>query len=156
MALGTFTFVATLVHPMKAAEQFSVIDNLSRGRLVHHGLARLPAGFWGQFGIPQEKLLGRFLEALKIWRAAFQGERFDFEGEHWQVRDGLLAPRPSRRAAGRSGAAATPAPAAIRRSASYGECWTCDPLPLTEDVGTSMRASTASAPRSSARRRSSC
>ena len=31
--LGSFTFVGTLVHPMKAAEQFAVIDRLSRGRL---------------------------------------------------------------------------------------------------------------------------
>ena len=80
MALGTFTFVGTLVHPMKAAEQFAVIDNLSRGRLfttVSRGF--LPA-FWGQFGVPEERMLGRFQETLRIWRRAFEGERFDFDG----------------------------------------------------------------------------
>ena len=52
------------------------------------------AGYWGQFGIPQEKLLGRFLEAVKIWQEAFKGERFDFDGKHWQVEQGLLTPGP--------------------------------------------------------------
>ena len=78
--LGTFTFVDTLVHPMKAAEQFAVIDNLSRGRLVTTVSRGFLPQFWGQFGIPEEKLLGRFLEALRVWRAAFEGERFDFDG----------------------------------------------------------------------------
>src|SRR3954471_21391187 len=92
--LATFTFVATLVHPLKAAEQFAVIDNLSRGRLVTTVSRGFLPSFWGQFGIPEEKMLGRFLEAIKLWRAAFAGERFDFDGDHWTVRDGLLAPTP--------------------------------------------------------------
>src|SRR4051795_12871833 len=33
IAIGTFTHLNTLYHPMKAAEQYAVIDNLSKGRL---------------------------------------------------------------------------------------------------------------------------
>ncbi|MGH2937374.1 MAG: LLM class flavin-dependent oxidoreductase [Solirubrobacterales bacterium] len=33
VAIGTFTLIDTLVHPMKTAEQSAIIDNLSQGRL---------------------------------------------------------------------------------------------------------------------------
>ena len=36
IAIGTFTLVHTLMHPMKTAEEFAVIDNLSKGRLYMH------------------------------------------------------------------------------------------------------------------------
>ena len=123
--LGSFTFVGTLVHPMKAAEQFAVIDRLSGGRLVTTVSRGFLAPFWGQFGVPEGRMLGRFQETLRIWRRAMAGERFDFEGEHWQVRGGRRRPR--RR--GRCGAGATPPPAAIRRSAEYATAWTSDPMP---------------------------
>ena len=81
-------------HPMHAAEQFAMIDNLSRGRLMTTVSRGFLPQFWGQFGVPEERMLGRFQEALRVWRAAFAGERFDFDGEFWPVRDGLLAPPP--------------------------------------------------------------
>jgi alkanesulfonate monooxygenase SsuD/methylene tetrahydromethanopterin reductase-like flavin-dependent oxidoreductase (luciferase family) len=134
VALGSFTFVGTLVHPMKAAEQFAVIDNLSRGRLfttVSRGF--LPA-FWGQFGIPEERMLGRFQETLRIWRRAFEGERFDFDGKHWQVRDGMLAPQPYQYGGWPIWGGGNASAVAARRAADYAECWTCDPLPLADEV----------------------
>ena len=123
--LGSFTFVGTLVHPMKAAEQFAVIDRLSGGRLVTTVSRGFLAPFWGQFGVPEGRMLGRFQETLRIWRRAMAGERFDFEGEHWHVRGGRLAPAASWPVWGGGNAA----PAAIRRSAEYAEAWTSDPMP---------------------------
>jgi alkanesulfonate monooxygenase SsuD/methylene tetrahydromethanopterin reductase-like flavin-dependent oxidoreductase (luciferase family) len=131
-ALGTFTFVGTLVHPMKAAEQFSVIDNLSRGRLFTTVSRGFVPEFWGQFGIPEERMLGRFLETLKIWRAAFSGERFDFSGRHWEVRGGQLAPPPFQAGGWPIWGGGNANPEAAARSATYGECWTADPFPLTD------------------------
>ena len=134
VAIGTFTFVGTLVHPMKAAEQFAVIDNLSRGRLfttVSRGF--LPA-FWGQFGVPEERMLGRLQETLRIWQMAFEGERFSFEGRHWQVREGMLAPRPYQDGGWPLWGGGNASPAAARRSADYAESWTADPLPMTDAV----------------------
>ncbi len=134
VALGTFTFVGTLVHPMKAAEQFSVIDNLSRGRLYTTVSRGFLPDFWGQFGIPEERMLGRFLETLRIWRAAFAGERFDFDGRHWQVRGGKLAPPPVQPGGWPVWGGGNASPEAAARSATYGDCWTCDPLPMAGDV----------------------
>jgi len=132
--LGTFTFVNTLVHPLKAAEQFAVIDNLSRGRLVTTVSRGFLPQFWGQYGIPEEKLLGRFLEALRVWRAAFKGERFSFDGDHWEVRDGFLAPAPFQEGGWPIWSGGNASPAAIKRSATFGEAWTCDPMPHAREA----------------------
>jgi alkanesulfonate monooxygenase SsuD/methylene tetrahydromethanopterin reductase-like flavin-dependent oxidoreductase (luciferase family) len=130
--LGSFTYVATLVHPMKAAEQLAVVDRLSGGRLTTTVSRGFLPSFWGQFGIPEERMLGRFQEALKVWRLALGGERFDFDGEFWQVRGGRLAPAPERPWPLWGGGNA--APAAIRRSAEYADAWTADPMPIARDA----------------------
>jgi alkanesulfonate monooxygenase SsuD/methylene tetrahydromethanopterin reductase-like flavin-dependent oxidoreductase (luciferase family) len=134
IAIGTFTFVATLFHPLKAAEQFSVIDNLSQGRLYTTMSRGFHPGYWQQFGIPQEHLLGRFQEAIRIWQTAFAGERFDFPGKYWQVEQGLLAPQPYQTGGWPIWGGGNAVPAAIRRSAEYGAAWTCDPFPLMKEV----------------------
>ena len=53
---------------MKALEQFAVIDRLSGGRLATTVSRGFLGPFWGQFGVPEERLLGRFQETLRIWR----------------------------------------------------------------------------------------
>jgi alkanesulfonate monooxygenase SsuD/methylene tetrahydromethanopterin reductase-like flavin-dependent oxidoreductase (luciferase family) len=134
VAIGTFTFVATLIHPMKAAEEFAVIDNLSQGRLYTTLSRGYHPGYWEQFGIPQEHMLGRFQEAIAIWRHAFKGERFDFPGKYWQVQQGLLAPQPYQPGGWPiwgGGHAALPA---IKRSAEYGECMTVDDFPIEPTI----------------------
>jgi alkanesulfonate monooxygenase SsuD/methylene tetrahydromethanopterin reductase-like flavin-dependent oxidoreductase (luciferase family) len=127
--LGTFTYVATLTHPMKAAEQFSVIDNLSRGRLVTTVSRGFLPQFWGQYGVPEERMLGRFLDALKVWRRAFAGERFDFASDFWPVTDGFLAPAPYQPGGWPLWGGGNASPAAIARTATYADAWTCDPMP---------------------------
>lgn len=134
VAIGTYTFVATLPHPLYAAEQFAVIDNLSKGRLYTTLSRGYHPGYWQQFGIPQDKLLGRFKEAIHVFQEAMKGERFSFEGKHFSVEDGLLTPGPYQEGGWPIWGGGNAAPAAIRRSAEYGECWTCDPFPLMKDV----------------------
>jgi alkanesulfonate monooxygenase SsuD/methylene tetrahydromethanopterin reductase-like flavin-dependent oxidoreductase (luciferase family) len=134
VALGSFTFVGTLTHPMRSAEQFSVIDNLSRGRLFTTVSRGFLSQFWGQFGIPEDRLLGRFLEGLRIWRQAFAGKSFDFDGQHWQVRQGQLYPSPHQPGGWPIWGGGNASTAAARRCADYAETWTCDPLPMTEDA----------------------
>jgi alkanesulfonate monooxygenase SsuD/methylene tetrahydromethanopterin reductase-like flavin-dependent oxidoreductase (luciferase family) len=130
VALGSFTFVATLTHPMKAAEQFAVIDQLSGGRLITTVSRGFLPAFWEQFGVPQERLLGRFQETLGIWRAAMTGEPFTFEGDHWRVDRGRLAPPPLQSGGWPIWGGGNASPAAVARSAQYADAWTCDPMPM--------------------------
>jgi alkanesulfonate monooxygenase SsuD/methylene tetrahydromethanopterin reductase-like flavin-dependent oxidoreductase (luciferase family) len=134
VAIGTFTLIDTVVHPMKTAEQFSVIDNLSKGRLYTTLSRGFHPGYWMQFGVPQERLLGRFQEAIKVWKEAFKGERFDFDGDFWKCEQALLAPQPYQPGGWPIWGGGNANEAAIRRSADYGEAWTCDPSPLMKEV----------------------
>jgi alkanesulfonate monooxygenase SsuD/methylene tetrahydromethanopterin reductase-like flavin-dependent oxidoreductase (luciferase family) len=134
VALGTFTFIGTLVHPMRSVEQFSLIDNLSRGRLFTTVSRGFLSEFWGQYGIPEERLLGRYLEGLRIWRQAFGGESFDFDGVHWQVRNGRLAPVPYQPDGWPIWGGGNASVAGARRAAEEAECWTCDPLPVPDEI----------------------
>lgn len=134
VAIGTYTYVATLYHPMRAAEQFAIIDNLSKGRLYTTMSRGYHSGYWGQFGIPEEKLLGRHLEAVRIFKEGFKGERFDFDGKHWQVRQGLLTPGPYQEGGWPIWGGGNASPEAIARSAEYGEAMTADPSPHLKEV----------------------
>ena len=111
-----------------------MIDNLSQGRLYTTLSRGYHPGYWQQFGVPQTHMLGRFQEAIKIWQIAFEGERFDFDGKYWQVEQGLLAPQPYQEGGWPIWGGGNAVPAAIRRSADYGVCWTCDPFPLMKEV----------------------
>ena len=134
VALGTFTYVSTLYHPMRAAEQFAIIDNLSKGRLFTTMSRGFHPGYWGQFGIPQGRMLGRFLEAVEIFNLAFKGERFDYNGKHWQVQQGLLSPGPYQEGGWPIWGGGNASPESIRRSATYGVAMTADPSPHLKEV----------------------
>jgi alkanesulfonate monooxygenase SsuD/methylene tetrahydromethanopterin reductase-like flavin-dependent oxidoreductase (luciferase family) len=134
VAIGTYTCVATLYHPMAAAEQFSIIDNLSGGRLYTTISRGYHAGYWEQFGIPQEKLLGRFKEFIAVWNQAFKAERFDFDGLHYKVEQGLLTPQPYQEGGWPIWGGGHVTEAAIRRSADYGVCRTTDDYPVRPDI----------------------
>jgi alkanesulfonate monooxygenase SsuD/methylene tetrahydromethanopterin reductase-like flavin-dependent oxidoreductase (luciferase family) len=133
-ALGAFSYVATLIHPLLAAEQFAVIDNLSRGRLFTAVSRGYVGSYWEQLGVPQDRLLGRFLEALSIWRLAFTEERFTFDGTHWQVSNGILTPGPYQRGGWPIWGGSNQSPRAIRRCADYAVAVTADPSPLVPSL----------------------
>src|SRR6202035_5237339 len=94
VAIGPLSCVATLYHPMAAVEPFAIIDNLSRGRLYVTLSRGAHPRYWQQFGIPQDRLLGRCREAIAIMEKAVTGHRFSFHGDHYSVFDGLLTPQP--------------------------------------------------------------
>ena len=156
LALGSFTYVGTLYHPMKGAEQFAVIDNLSKGRVYTTVSRGFHPGYWMQYGIPQEHLLGRFNEQIAIWQEAFKGERFDFDGKYWQVEQGCPRRSPIRRVAGRSGAGATRTPRRSGARPSTARPGPAIPRRSTRRSGTSAPLPTRSTPRSSGSSRSSC
>jgi alkanesulfonate monooxygenase SsuD/methylene tetrahydromethanopterin reductase-like flavin-dependent oxidoreductase (luciferase family) len=72
VALGSYCLVNTLYHPMHVAEQCAIIDNISRGRLYMTWGRGFHAGYWGQFGVPEERMLGRFLDGVRLIETAFQ------------------------------------------------------------------------------------
>lgn len=95
--IGFGVIQTALYHPIHLAEQLSLLDHLSKGRLIL-GLGRgtfLNIYEYEGFGIDADEAQARFEEAeeviLKAWRT--EGE-FVHHGKFWNLRVPMLRPRP--------------------------------------------------------------
>jgi len=81
-------------HPLRLAEDLAVLDNLSGGRIeIGLGQGYRPAEF-EMFGLPYARRTRAFEEGLDILQLAWRGERFDYAGQIYSVKGGLLRPPP--------------------------------------------------------------
>ncbi|MEX1264686.1 MAG: TIGR03619 family F420-dependent LLM class oxidoreductase [Actinomycetota bacterium] len=95
--LGPLVACAGFHAPAMLAKQAATVDEISGGRLV----LALGAG-WNEaefraFGFPFDRRASRFEESFEVIRRLVAGERVTFHGEHVQVDDAVLLPRPARR-----------------------------------------------------------
>ena len=92
--IGSFVLLAPFYHPLRLAEDAALIDVISNGRL------RLGIGVGYRreefeiFQIPRNERLGRTLETIEIMRRAWSGERFSFQGKHFNFKDARVLPKP--------------------------------------------------------------
>ncbi len=97
MRVGMAVYVLPLTNPLRVAEEVATVDQISGGRF-DFGIGR--SGFVRQYlayNINYEESQARMGEALDILRAAWSGERFSYEGKHFQVKEALVVPQPVQR-----------------------------------------------------------
>jgi len=81
-------------HPVKAAGELAMLDNLSQGRLdVGFGRAFIPKEF-EVFGVSLDESRARFEEGIDIIRRLWTEERVSYEGRYFKLHDVHLMPRP--------------------------------------------------------------
>jgi len=85
-----------LHEPLRLAEELSMIDCLSGGRLVS-GFARGIPREYQVHNVPLAESRARFEEAYEIITRAWTEEVFSFEGKFWSYKDAALWPRPVQR-----------------------------------------------------------
>ncbi len=130
--LGTYICITPLHNPMELAEQFALIDQLSRGRLIMGVASGYHPGYSQFFGVPHEKRGEMFEEGFKVILQAWTGEKFTHEGTHYQFRDAMLSPtpyqvpRPEIWVGGMF-------PKTIARAGKIGDAWCSDPFPLDKE-----------------------
>ena len=94
--IGFAVAQVSLHHPIRLAEQFSLLDHISKGRLLI-GLGRGTAyniyEYQG-YGIDHTEAQARFQEAEAIMRTAWTGEGFIHHGKFWDLNVPMLRPRP--------------------------------------------------------------
>jgi alkanesulfonate monooxygenase SsuD/methylene tetrahydromethanopterin reductase-like flavin-dependent oxidoreductase (luciferase family) len=94
--LGFAVAQMSLHHPIRLAEQLSLIDHLSKGRLIV-GLGRGTAyniyDYLG-FGIDPAEAHERLLESEAIMIKAWTTENFEHHGNYWDIWLPMLRPRP--------------------------------------------------------------
>lgn len=94
--LGTGVMLAPFHDPIRLAEDFAVVDQLSGGRTI--------AGFgigWRDeefrtFDIATKERVRRMVEIIEILRLAWEEERFDYRGKHFQLSSVAVTPKPAR------------------------------------------------------------
>src|SRR5207237_6317153 len=92
--MGMPVIVRPLAHPLRIAEEVATVDHVSQGRF-DLGIGRSGgARTYDRFGIAYGESQPRFEEALAIMREAWKGERFDYEGKFFTVRDTVVSPPP--------------------------------------------------------------
>ncbi|MGI9322415.1 MAG: LLM class F420-dependent oxidoreductase [Pseudomonadales bacterium] len=98
--LGTLVSGNTYRHPAVLANMAATLDNLAAGRLV----VGLGSG-WQQneheaygiaFGTVAERL-DRLEEACQILKGLFSEDHFDFKGDHYQLKQAPLVPKPKQK-----------------------------------------------------------
>jgi len=95
LTLGTYVLLAPFYHPLRLAEDAAMIDVLSAGRLrLGIGMGYRDEEF-DALQVSKKTRLSRTLETIEILKRAWTGERFSFEGKHFNFRDVRVLPRPT-------------------------------------------------------------
>ncbi len=92
--LGTAVLLLPLANPVRVAEEIATLDQISDGR-VEFGIGRgtFPNVHEG-FGVPFAESRGRFEECVEIILKAWTTETFSFEGEHFNIPEISVNPKP--------------------------------------------------------------
>jgi len=95
--IGLAAAILPFHHPIRLAEQLTLVDIISNGRLdVGFGRGNRPAEFAG-YNVPQEENRERFDEAVEIILRAWTEERFGYEGRFFRVPEARVIPKPVQR-----------------------------------------------------------
>ena len=94
--IGFAVAQVSLHHPIRLAEQISLLDNITKGRIIA-GLGRGTAyniyDYQG-YDIPAAEAQERFEESEEIMLKAWAGGPVEHHGKHWNLKLPMLRPRP--------------------------------------------------------------
>ena len=94
MRLGTMGNVVPFYEPWRLAEEFSMLDHLSGGRLEIGLASGVGPREFRAVGMKEEEMRPRFAEALDIIDQALTQPRVTHHGRFWHLDDLVVAPRP--------------------------------------------------------------
>lgn len=94
--LGTGVMLAPFHDPIRLAEDFAVVDQLSNGRVICGlGIAWREEEFRA-FGIDMKTRVRRTSELVEILRRSWTEDRFNFDGKHYSYSSIAVTPKPAR------------------------------------------------------------
>ena len=94
ITLGTCVIVLPWHDPIRVAEQIALLDVMSGGRtLMGFGRGAASVEYEG-FRIPMEEARPRFVESAQLIVKALSNERFDWQGQFYQIPEMSIRPRP--------------------------------------------------------------
>jgi probable F420-dependent oxidoreductase len=127
--IGTGVVLAPLHHPLRLAEDAATVDCIAGGRFVLGLGAGWRAEEFQRLGVPQTGLGPRMGETIRILRAAWSEEPFEFHGTVFDIDRTNVTPKPPRPIPIFVGGSA---PAALRRAGRLADGFLASTTPLAE------------------------
>ena len=94
--LGTGVVLAPFHDPIRLAEDFAVVDQISGGRVI----CGLGIGWreeeFREFGIDTKSRVRRLKEIVDVLRLSWNAERFDYDGKYYSYDGVAVTPKPAR------------------------------------------------------------
>ena len=91
--LGTLTLCSSIRNPAVLAKMAATLDEVSGGRFIFGIGAGWNEPEYRAFGLPFDRRVDRFEEALQIITPLLREGRVDFAGQHYTARDCEILPR---------------------------------------------------------------
>ena len=94
LRFGVAVIILNTRNPIQLAKALASVDQLSNGRVtvgvgIGAGTANYPA-----FGIPVERRVARYEEAIKVIKALWTEERVTINGDFWKLDGARMKPKP--------------------------------------------------------------
>jgi probable F420-dependent oxidoreductase len=125
--IGTGVVLAPLHHPLRLAEDAATVDNIAAGRFVLGVGAGWRAEEFQRLGVPQAGVGRRLGETIRILRAAWGNEPFEFHGKVFDFERTNVTPKPPRPIPILVGGSAE---RALRRAGRLGDGFVASSTPL--------------------------
>lgn len=93
--LGTDIAVMPFYHPVRLAEDVTMLDILSNGRVIFGGAIGYRPPEFDLYGVGLDERGGRYVEMLKVMRGLWTQEQVEFHGKYFDV-VGSIEPKPIR------------------------------------------------------------
>src|SRR5829696_6506139 len=94
MRLGAAVSILPMHNPLRIAEEFAMVDQLSNGRLCFGAGRGMHPAEYAVFGYDWSDAQKRLPEALDIVVRAWSGEEFEWQSENYQFRKLRVYPEP--------------------------------------------------------------
>ncbi len=94
LRIGTAVTLNAYYHPLRLAEELSMLDVFSQGRLNWGSGRGFDQTEYKLFGVANDDVYDRFRETADIVQKAWRNERFSHHGKYFDYDDVLVLPRP--------------------------------------------------------------
>ena len=96
IGFGTMVIVLPWHHPFRVAGEIAFASVLMQGRRLQIGVGRgTSKSEFEAHEIDRNESRGRFAESIEVIRTALTNERFSFHGEHFNIPETSVRPRPA-------------------------------------------------------------
>lgn len=94
ITFGTDVMVMPFYHPVRVAEDTTLLDIMSKGRFILGSAIGYKPDEFDLYQVPLEKRGARFEEAIRLIKLLWTQEEVNFEGNYYQVKGLKIEPRP--------------------------------------------------------------